>query len=414
MNEFSALFLLMLAATLATRWWLAQRQVRSVRAHRDRVPSAFRGRVSLNDHQKAADYTAARTRFGRLHLLADGVILLLWTLGGGLAALDALWRGLDLPPLATGIGLLLSMAIASGLLDLPFSVYRTFVIEGRFGFNRTSPRLFVADHLKQLLLLLVVGGGLAAGVLWVLLNAGPLWWLYAWMIWLAFSLLMVWVYPVLIAPLFNRFSPLKDEALSRRIEALLKRNGLTTSGIFVMDGSRRSGHGNAYFTGLGANKRIVFFDTLLEQLAPDEMEAVLAHEIGHFQARHIRKRMLVLSALSLAGLALLGWLVDQPWFYAGLGAPQPSGHMALALFMLVSPVFAFVLQPMLAWLSRRHEFEADDFAASQASAASAVRALVKLYTENASTLTPDPLYSAVYDSHPPAPVRVAHLSSQAA
>jgi STE24 endopeptidase len=414
MNKFSALFLLMLAATLAARWWLVQRQVRYVRAHRDRVPSAFHGRVSLNDHQKAADYTVAKTRFGRLHLLADAVILLLWTLGGGLAALDTLWRGLDLPPLATGTGFLLSVAIVSGLFELPFSVYRTFVIEERFGFNRTSPRLFVTDHLKQLLLLLVLGGGLAAGVLWVLLNAGPLWWLYAWVIWLAFSLLMVWGYPVFIAPLFNRFLPLEDEALRRRIEALLQRNALTTRGIFVMDGSRRSGHGNAYFTGLGANKRIVFFDTLLGQLAPDEMEAVLAHEIGHFQARHIRKRMLVLSTLSLAGLALLGWLVDQPWFYAGLGVPQPSGHTALALFMLISPAFTFVLQPLLAWLSRRHEFEADDFAASQASAGSLVRALVKLYAENASTLTPDPLYSAVYDSHPPAPVRVAHLSSQAA
>ncbi len=414
MNAFSTLFLSVLAITLIVRWWLAGRQIRHVRRHREAVPEAFSDRVSLAEHQKAADYTDAKTRLGQWQLLADTGILLLWLFGGGLAMLDSLWRHFELPPLATGIGMLLSMAAISSLLDLPFSVYRTFVVEVRFGFNRTTPLLFVSDHLKQFLLLAILGGSLALGVLWLMSHSGGLWWFYAWLIWLTFSLVMVWVYPVLIAPLFNRFLPLQDETLQRRIEQLLARNGLNASGIFVMDGSRRSGHGNAYFTGIGTNKRIVFFDTLLEQLTADDVEAVLAHEIGHLRRRHIRKRIVITAAISLAGLALLGWVADQSWFYAGLGAQQPSEYMALALFMLVMPVFTFVLQPALAWLSRHHEFEADDFAARQVSAHSLARALVKLYRENASTLTPDPVYSAFYDSHPPAPVRVAHLSSRAA
>lgn len=413
LNGFSWLFLGFLVTGVAVRLWLALRQIAHIGRYRREVPQAFRSKVSLADHQKAADYTVVKTRMGRWELIFEAALLLLWTLGGGLDLLDGLWRMLGLPELATGVGVLLSLAVIGALLDLPFGAYRTFVIEERFGFNRTGPGLFLLDHLKQLILLLILGGVLAAGVLWTLLHAGDLWWAYAWLLWLVFSLVMVWAFPVLIAPLFNRFTPLKDEVVRRRIEDLLIRNGLSSRGIFVMDGSRRSGHGNAYFTGFGAHKRIVFFDTLIDQLATDEVEAVLAHEIGHFKHHHIGKRMLLTAALSLAGLALVGWLMQQGWFYQGLGVTHPSGYMALALFVLALPVFTFFMQPLLAALSRRHEFQADDFAARQADAHTLIRALVKLYAENASTLTPDPIYSAFHDSHPPAPVRVAHLSSQA-
>jgi len=413
LNEFSWLFLGFLATGIAVRLWLAQRHIDHIGRYRGEVPHAFRTKISLADHQKAADYTVDKTRLGRWELLTEAIVLLLWTLGGGLDLLDGAWRILGLPELATGIGVILSLAVVGALLDLPFGAYRTFVIEERFGFNRTAPGLFLLDHVKQLLLLLILGGILAAGVLWTLMHAGDLWWLYAWVLWLVFSLVMVWAFPVLIAPLFNRFTALKDEEVRRRVEDLLTRNGLSSRGIFVMDGSRRSGHGNAYFTGLGAQKRIVFFDTLIDQLATDEVEAVLAHEIGHFKHHHIGKRILLTSALSLAGLALVGWLVQQDWFYQGLGVTHPSGYMALVLFVLALPVFTFFMQPLLAALSRRHEFQADDFAARQADARTLIRALVKLYAENASTLTPDPIYSAFHDSHPPAPVRVAHLSSQA-
>ncbi len=413
MNILSYLFLGFLGAALTTRWWLVHRQLDHVQRNRGSVPDAFRARVPLEEHRRAAAYTVAKGRFGRWELVVEAVLILVWTLGGGLDLLDRLWRGLSLPELATGVGVLLSLTLINALLDLPFAAYRTFVIEERFGFNRTTARIFTVDFLKQLLLLVLLGGPLATAVLWILMHAGSLWWSYAWLVWLGFSVFMVWAYPVLIAPLFNRFTPLGNEAIKQRIMTLLERNGLSSGGIYVMDGSRRTGHGNAYFTGIGAHKRIVFFDTLLEQLAADEIEAVLAHEIGHLKRRHIRKRMLLMAALSLGSLALLGWLAQQDWFYLGLGVTQPSGHAALALFTLVLPVFTFFLQPVLAALSRKHEFEADDFAAQQADAATLVRALVKLYRENASTLTPDPLYSAFHDSHPPAPVRVAHLSSQA-
>ncbi len=413
MNTLSFLFLGFLGAALTVRWWLVHRQLDHVQRHRGTVPDAFRARVPLEEHRKAAAYTVAKGRFGRWELVVEAILLLLWTLGGGIDLLDRLWRGLALPELATGVGVLLSLTLVSALLDLPFAAYRTFVIEEQFGFNRTTPRIFTIDFLKQLLLLMLLGGPLAAAVLWILMHAGSLWWFFAWLVWLGFSVFMVWAYPVVIAPLFNRFTPLDDEAVKQRIVTLLERNGLSSGGIYIMDGSRRTGHGNAYFTGIGDHKRIVFFDTLLDQLAADEIEAVLAHEIGHLKRRHIRKRMVLMAGLSLASLALLGWLLQQDWFYLGLGVTQPSGHAALALFMLALPVFTFFLQPILAALSRKHEFEADDFAAQQADAATLVRALVKLYRENASTLTPDPLYSAFHDSHPPAPVRVAHLASQA-
>ncbi len=412
MNTLTILFLVFLAAGIAARLWLAGRHLAHVERYRDEVPEAFRARITQAAHRKAADYTGARTRLGRWETLFHGAVLLAWTLGGGLELADHLWRGLHWPALATGVGVILSVFLVGALLELPFNLYETFVIEQRFGFNRQTPRLFVADLLKGTALALILGGPLATVVLWLMLKAGGLWWLYVWLVWFGFSLLMAWAFPTFIAPLFNRFQPLEDSALRERIERLLDRNGFSARGIFVMDGSRRSQHGNAYFTGLGTSKRIVFFDTLLEKLAGDEVEAVLAHEVGHFKRRHVIKRMATMAVASLAGLAVLGWLIQAPWFYRGLGVSTPSAHMALLLFMLALPVFTFFLQPVLAWISRRHEFEADDFAAGQADPETLVRALVKLYSENASTLTPDPLYSAFHDSHPPAPIRVAHLQAK--
>lgn len=410
MNEFSLLFLAALSLMVGVQWWLAQRQLHHVAAHRDSVPPAFAVAISLADHQRAAAYTLARTRLSQWELLYGVGVLLLWTLGGGLDLLDRLWRMAELPALAGGVGLLLSALMLMGLLDLPFSWYRTFHLEQRFGFNRSTPALFVTDLFKQALLLILLGGPLAAVVLWLMAEAGPLWWLYAWLVWQGFGLLLLWAYPAFIAPLFNKFEPLQNAALRTRIEQLLQRCGFTASGVFVMDGSRRSAHGNAYFTGLGRNKRIVFFDTLLNSLDEHQIEAVLAHELGHFHHHHVRRRMVASALFSLAGLAVLGALTEAPWFYHGLGISQPSLPMALLLFLMVVPVFAFFLQPLLTKRMRRHEFEADDFAAQQSNAAHLIQALVKLYQGNASTLTPDPLYSAFHDTHPPAPVRIAHLT----
>lgn len=410
MNEFSLLFLAALSLMVGVQWWLARRQMHHVAAHRGTVPPAFAAAISLADHQRAAAYTLARTQLSRWELLYGAGILLLWTLGGGLELLDRLWRMAELPALAGGVGLLLSALMLMGLLDLPFSWYRTFHLEQRFGFNRSTPALFITDLLKQALLLVLLGGPLAAVVLWLMAEAGTLWWLYAWLVWLGFGLLLLCAYPAFIAPLFNKFEPLQSAALRARIEQLLQRCGFTAAGVFVMDGSRRSAHGNAYFTGLGRHKRIVFFDTLLNSLDEHQIEAVLAHELGHFHHHHVRRRMVTSALFSLAGLAILGGLAEAPWFYHGLGVSQPSLPMALLLFLLVAPVFTFFLQPLLAWRMRRHEFEADDFAAQQSSAAHLIQALVKLYQGNASTLTPDPLYSAFYDTHPPAPVRIAHLT----
>lgn len=413
MEAFRTAFLCFLAAATITRLWLDRRHLRHVLRNRDRVPEAFRDRVPLADHRKAADYTAARTRLGAFETVYDAVLLLGWTVGGALDALDRAWRGLGLDPLLTGVGVMLSVFLLIALLELPFSVFHTFRIEQRFGFNRSTPALFAADLARQLALTLLLGAPLAWVALWLMQHAGALWWLYVWAVWIGFGLLMSWAWPTLIAPLFNRFSPLDDEALRTRIERLLARCGFASDGVFVMDGSRRSAHGNAYFTGLGRHKRIVFFDTLLQDLEHTEVEAVLAHELGHFRLHHVRKRLIHGAVLSLAGLALLAWLMHRPWFYAALGVGTPSDHMALLLFLLVGPTFAFLLQPLAARISRRHEYEADAFAAGQADGEALVRALVKLYRENASTLTPDPLYSAFHDSHPPAPLRIAHLSAAA-
>lgn len=411
MHAFTILFLAVLLTSVALRLWLSRRQARHVRAHRDAVPAEFAASIPLAAHQKAADYTLARGRLGRIDLLYGALLLVAWTLGGGLQLLDETWRLAGWNALATGTAVLLSVFLITGLLELPVSLYRTFGLEARFGFNKTTPRTFLADLAKGTLLALVLGIPLVALVLWLMQVTGEDWWLWVWAAWTGFTLLLIWAYPTLIAPLFNRFQPLDDDATRERVERLLARCGFSSNGIFVMDGSRRSGHGNAYFTGLGRHKRIVFFDTLLDTLEPAQIEAVLAHELGHFRRRHVLKGMLLQFALSLGALALLAWLMDTPGYFAGLGIETHSTHLALAGFLLVAPVFGFFLQPILAWLSRRHEFEADAFAASQTDADSLIQALVRLYRDNASTLTPDPLHSAIYDSHPPASVRIAHLKS---
>lgn len=414
MSAVTWLFLVGLALSLALRTWLYGRQVAHVRAHRDRVPPAFRGRVGPAEHRKAADYACERARLGRVETAAEAVLLLALTLGGGLEAMDRLWRGAGLGPIATGVGVVLTVILAASLLELPFAAYRTFRIEARFGFNRTGPAVFAADRVKELVLSGVLGGGLAGSLLWLHAGAGERWWLYAWGLWLGFSLLLAWAFPVLIAPLFNRFSPLAAGEVRARIERLLERTRFPSRGIFVMDGSRRSGHGNAYFAGLGRSRRIVLYDTLLERLDPPEVEAVLAHEIGHHAHRHLRKRLALAALVGAAGFALLGRLASEPWLFTGLGVTTPSAHAALILFALVAPVFGVFLQPLGSWLSRRHELQADAFAARASGAAALTGALVKLYTENAATLTPDPLYSAFHDSHPPPSARIARLESATA
>ena len=410
MHTFTLLFLLALAGSVLLRFWLAGRHLAHVQKHRDTVPESFSQRIPISDHHKAADYTITNTRIGMIELAYGVLLLLVWTLGGGLEWLNNTWGTAGLGALSTGTGVILSAFAIMAVLDMPFSLYHTFIVEERFGFNRSTPAIFIMDLVKQTTLLLVIGGPMIVLALWIMDAAGERWWLYLWAAWMSFSLIMFWAYPAVIAPLFNKFSLLENEALQQRIKALLDKCGFRSKGIYVMDGSKRSGHGNAYFTGIGRNKRIVFFDTLLDSLEPQEIEAVLAHELGHFKLKHIQKRFLSTAALSLAGLALLGWLASETWFYTGLGISQPSNWMALLLFMMVMPVFTFFLQPVMSLLSRKHEFEADAYAVQQSSGSDLIQALVKMYRENASTLTPDPLYSAFHDSHPPAPVRIAHIS----
>jgi STE24 endopeptidase len=415
---FSVLFVVFFVLTLGLRFWLANRQIRHVLRHRGRVPEEFAAKVSLETHQKAADYTVAKTRFGIATLLWGGLTLVGFTLLGGLQAISNALLPLAGPGMLHQIGLIAAFAIGSSLLDLPFDYYRQFVLEERFGFNKISVKLWIADMVKGSL----VGAAIGLPLLWVVLklmeSTGSLWWFWTWLVWSGFQLLMMVLYPSVIAPLFNKFTPLSDDSLKARIEGLMARVGFASKGLFVMDGSRRSAHGNAYFSGFGAAKRIVFFDTLIERLAPHEIEAVLAHELGHFKLKHIVKRIVVMFALSLAFLALLGYLKEQAWFYTGLGVmPQlagPNDAMALLLFVLVLPIFTFVFGPLSAITSRKHEFEADAFAAKHSDAQYLVSALVKMYEDNASTLTPDPLHSAFYDSHPPASVRIAHLNGAAA
>ncbi|EIJ41793.1 Zn-dependent protease with chaperone function [Beggiatoa alba B18LD] len=410
MNELTVVFLLAVVASVGLQWWLAQRHIKTVQAHQYQVPALFAEKISLAEHQKAATYTQVKTRFAQKMLLLETGILLVWTLGGGLAWLDQSWRTLAWSPLWTGVAVIMSFMLISSLLDIPLSWYRTFRIESMFGFNRMSISTFIGDTLKGLGLSLVIGLPLLTLVLWLMEVAGAFWWLWVWLVWLGFTFLMLLIYPTFIAPLFNKFKPLEDGELKQRISQLLQRNGFANDGIFVMDGSKRSGHGNAYFTGLGKHKRIVFFDTLLEGLNTDEVEAVLAHEVGHFKHNHIHKRLVWMGLLMLGSLALLGWLMQQAFFYQAFQIADASTYMALLLFMLIMPVFTFFLSPLMAWAARKHEFEADSFATQQAQSEALVHALVKLYRENANTLTPDPLYSAFYDSHPPAPVRIAHLN----
>lgn len=397
----------------ALRVWLGSRHISHILAARGSVPEQFADRISLHAHQRAADYSVTRTRFGRLALAIEIVVLLAFTLGGGLQALHDFWSP-QLQGVWYGVALIVSVMAISGLIDLPLSLYMQFVIEERFGFNRMTLRLFIVDLIKQLALGLVIATPVLLAVLWLMAQMGERWWLYVWLFWCAFNLLILFVYPTWIAPLFNTFTPLEDAALKERIEALLSRCGFSSSGLFVMDGSKRSAHGNAYFTGFGRTKRIVFFDTLLGKLQPEEVEAVLAHELGHFHHRHIVKRIVLIFGTTLALLFALGQLMQTDWFYTGLGVSSNDAHntaMALILFFLTVPVFTFLTTPLASLLSRRHEFEADRYAASHASAPDLVKALVKLYEDNAATLTPDPLHSLFYDSHPPAALRIARLSS---
>jgi STE24 endopeptidase len=411
-NTFSLAFLLALALMVALRLWLSQRQIAHVLAHRAAVPAQFADRLELGAHQKAADYTVSRTRFGRLALAVEVAVLLAFTFGGGLQALHDFWSP-RLDGLSYGVALIFSVMVVSGIIDLPLSLYRQFVIEEKFGFNRMTPKLFAIDLIKQTALGAAIGTPVILAILWLMAQMGSLWWLYVWLFWCSFNLLILFVYPTWIAPIFNKFSPLEDAALKTRIEALLERCGFATSGLFVMDGSKRSSHGNAYFTGFGKTKRIVFFDTLLGRLQPVEVEAVLAHELGHFKHRHVIKRIVLLFAMSLGFLAVLGQLIDAPWFFNGLGVqmgnPAQNTALGLILFFLAVPVFTFLLTPLSSLLSRRDEFEADRYAAAHASADDLVHALVKLYEDNAATLTPDPLHSLFYDSHPPAALRIARL-----
>lgn len=407
------LFVACLIVMLILQSWLSWRHLDHILTHRAAVPAAFEQDITLAAHQKAADYAVEKIRLGLMEGLLDAAVLLFFTLGGGLAKLDLLWANWLGNGYSRGLALIFSLTVISSLISLPFTLYRTFVIEAKYGFNKMTFKLYLLDTLKGMALGLVIGVPLLLVVFWLMEKMGSLWWLYTWLVWLAFSLGMMAIFPNFIAPLFNKFTPLADDSLRQRIEALLARCGFASSGLFVMDGSKRTSHGNAYFTGFGKTKRIVFFDTLIARLTPAEIEAVLAHELGHFKRRHIYKMMAVQFGLVFIVLAAMGWVIDKPWFYQGLGVPNTSvaPHIALSLmlFFLVLPVFTFWLTPLGSLMSRKHEFEADTYAVQQSNADDLISALVKLYRDNAATLTPDPLHSAVYDSHPPAAIRIAHL-----
>lgn len=414
MHWLTPLFVAAVLAGLAVELWLSQRQAYNVARHRDAVPGPFAGSVSPADHRKAADYTIAKLRFGRIATGVDAVLTLALTVGGGIALIDGWWRHSSLTQPWLGASVIASVALIAQLVSLPLSAWRTFVLEARFGFNRTTVALFCADLAKGLALSALIGGPLLLATLLLMQRAGSWWWVWAWGLWLAVMFLMSWAWPAFIAPLFNRFSPLKDESLRMRIESLVARCGFASKGVFVVDNSRRSSHGNAYFTGIGRHKRIVFFDTLLERLAHAEVEAVLAHELGHFRLKHVRQRLLLSIVVAFVGLGVLGFLAARPGFYRALGVPVASTHAALLLFFLAVPAFTFFLTPVAALWSRRHEFEADVFAAEHASATELASALVKLHRDNASTLTPDALYAAFYYSHPAALTRIARLRHAAA
>jgi STE24 endopeptidase len=410
----STLFVAAVLITLVVRIALMLRQIAYVRDHRSTVPEAFATSISLSSHHKAADYTAARTRLGIAEAVVSATFVLIITLGGGLQGIYDMLQSLTPEDgLTHGIALLTTVGVVSWAIDLPFSIYRTFGVEKRFGFNRMTPKLYLGDLMREAMIACLIGLPVLAAILWLMGAMGERWWLWVWLFWLGFNLLAQMIWPTFIAPIFNKFTPLADEALKSRVEKLLERCGFRSSGLFVMDGSRRTAHGNAYFTGFGAAKRIVFFDTLLDKLAPTEIEAVLAHELGHFHHRHIWKRLVFVAALSLALLWLLGWLMGQSWFFEGLGMNSGGTAVALILFALALPPFAFPLSPLMSHWSRVHEFEADAYAARQTRAEDLINALVKLYRDNAATLTPDPLYSRFFDSHPPAALRIARLQDLA-
>lgn len=425
--DFTLALSLLFATAVALQWllrvWLVSRQVRHVATHRSAVPPAFAHRISLSAHQKAADYTLAKARVSLIDITLSAAVLLCWTLLGGLDWLNRWLLEFISPGLWQQLALLASFAVISALIELPLSLYQTFKLEQRFGFNQMTPGLWLADLLKSTLVGAIIGLPLAALILWLMGGAGPLWWLWVWGAWTAFNLLLMWIFPSFIAPLFNKFEPLADESLKSRVTRLMERCGFAAKGLFVMDGSRRSAHANAYFTGFGNSKRVVFFDTLLRQLSPGEVEAVLAHELGHFKHKHISKRMVLMFGVSLLGFALLGWLSQQLWFYTGLGVPVLLGPnigvaaennaLALLLFMLTVPVFSFFVTPLMSAMSRRDEFEADAYAMQQADGAQLASALLKLYEDNASTLTPDPWYVSFYYSHPPAVDRLARMPAPA-
>jgi STE24 endopeptidase len=413
MNTFTVVFLFTLTLSTSVRLWLAWRQARHVQAHRNLVPTAFTDVISIEQHRKAADYTLAKIRLSYLHIAVETAILLAFTLGGGLQWLDDSLRSALSSDMARNVVLIGAVMLISAMLELPLDLYRKFGIEKHFGFNTLTPLGLVRDLLMQTALGLALGLPLLIAVLWLMQAAGPLWWLYAWLVWVGFNLMLLAVYPTFIAPLFNRFEPLESGALKSRIEQLLHKCGFTAQGLFVMDGSKRSSHGNAYFTGFGKTKRIVLFDTLLKHLEADEVEAVLAHELGHFKRRHVIKRMVWVFAASLGFLWLLSWLMTQAWFFSDLNVQTQGTAIALVLFFLVLPAFTFLFQPLASLYSRKHEFEADQYAAAQSEARSLVSALTKLYRDNAATLTPDPLYALFYDSHPGAQQRIARLQTAA-
>ena len=420
MTDLSLTWTLVFSAALVLglllKLYLSSRQIRHVARHRDTVPPAFAATISLASHQKAADYTLTKARFGLLELAFGSAVLLGWTLLGGLDSLNQALANSALAqwgPLATQMALVAGFGLISGALDLPFTLYSTFRIEERFGFNKMSLQLWLADLLKSTLVGMVIGLPIVALILWLMDSAGPLWWLWAWAVWMGFNLLVLVLYPTVIAPIFNKFKPLEDDSLKAQVTALMQRCGFAAKGLYVMDGSKRSAHANAYFTGFGAAKRVVFYDTLLKQLSPAEVDAVLAHELGHFKHKHIIQRIVMLFAMSLAGFALIGFLSQQLWFYTGLGVRPnlgaPNDALALLLFMLAVPLFSFFISPLMAQLSRQHEFQADAYAALQTDGRDLASALLKLYQDNASTLTPDPVFVKFYYSHPPASERLARM-----
>ena len=412
MNTFTVVFLFALLISYGIQFWLSSRQKAHVLAHREQVPTAFSDRVSLAAHQKAADYTIEKSKLGDIDAGVGMLFLLLLTLGGGISLVFDFWSTFGFSTTWADLFAVASIFLLMTVIEIPFGLYQTFVIEEKYGFNKNTVAQFVKDQFMSVGLTLGIGLPILALILWVMDSIGSLWWLYAWAIVISFSLLMSWLFPTLIAPLFNKFTPMEDGSLKQRIQSLLQRCGFNSQGIFIMDGSRRSGHGNAYFTGLGNNKRIVFFDTLINSLDEEELEAVLAHELGHFKCKHVIKMLVASSVMTLISFAVLGWLITQGWFFDGLGVSSHSNAAALLLFMLVSPVFTIFLQPISSYFQRKFEFEADDFATRHAQGRKMISGLVKLYEENASTLTPDPLYSAFHYSHPPAAIRIAHIEEK--